>query len=85
VPKNKMDIIIHTIDGCIKCDHMKELCDRAGVEYKTSATPYLELAEMYPNFKTTGYPYIIIDGKEIGDCLSAAKFFLKEGLVSVPK
>jgi len=64
---------------------MKELCDRAGLEYKTSETPYPELAKMYPNFKITGYPFIIIDGKEIGGLFEAARFFLKEGLVSVPE
>ena len=87
-----MDILIYTMEGCDRCDHMKELCDRAGLEYRTSHalfkdvdTSYKEMVEMYPNFKMTGYPFIIIDGKEIGGIFEAARFFLKEGLVSVPK
>ena len=78
-----MDILIHTTEGCSYCDHMKELCDRAGVEYKTANTPQDELIRMYPNCQ--GYPWGIIDGKEIGSIVDAAKFFLKEGLVSVNK
>ena len=78
-----MDILIHTTDGCTYCDHMKELCARAGVEYRTSNTPQDELLKMYPNCQ--GYPYVIIDGEEIGGLVEAAKFFLKEGLVSVNK
>jgi len=62
---------------------MKDLCARAEVEYRTTDTPQDELLEMYPNCQ--GYPYVIIDGKEIGGLVEAAKFFLKEGLVSVKK
>ena len=78
-----MDILIHTSDGCFYCDQMKELCDRAGVEYRTSNTPQEELMRMFPNAR--GYPYVIIDGEEIGGLIEAAKFFLAEGLVSVNK
>ena len=78
-----MDILILTTEGCTYCDHMKELCVRAGVEYKTNNTPQDELLKKYPNCQ--GYPYVIIDGKEIGGLVEAAKFFLKEGLVSANK
>ena len=78
-----MDILIHTTEGCTYCDHMKDLCDRAGVEYKTSNTPQDKLLEMFPN--ASGFPWVVIDGKEIGGLVEAAKFFLKEGLVSANK
>ena len=78
-----MDILIHTTNGCTYCEHMKELCKRAGVEYKTNNTPQDELLEKYPNCQ--GYPWVIIDGEEIGGLVETAKFFLKEGLVSVNK
>jgi len=78
-----MDIKIHTTEGCFYCDQMKELCKRAEVEYKTVETPADKLREMFPN--STGYPWVIIDGKEIGGLVEAAKFFLKEGLVSANK
>ena len=78
-----MDILIHTTEGCTYCDHMKELCDRAGLEYKTANTPQDELLKAYP--KCHGYPWVIIDGEEIGGLVEVAKFFLKEGLVSANK
>ena len=78
-----MDILIHTTSGCTYCEHMKELCKRAGVDYKTIDTPQEQLLKTYPNCQ--GYPWVIIDGKEIGGLVEAAKFFLKEGLVSANK
>ena len=78
-----MDILIHTTEGCVYCDHMKDLCDRAGVEYRTSNTPQDKLIEMFPN--ASGYPWVEIDGKEIGNLIETAKFFLKEGLISANK
>ena len=78
-----MDILIHTTEGCTYCDHMKELCVRAGVEYKTNNTPQDELLKKYPNCQ--GYPYVIIDGEVIGGLVETAKLFLKEGLVSAIK
>ena len=78
-----MDIKIYTTQGCFYCDQAKELCKRANVEYQTFDTSRNKLAEMFPN--ATGYPWIVIDGKEIGNIVEAAKFFLKEGLVSANK
>ena len=78
-----MDIKIYTTQGCFYCDQVKELCKRANVEYQTFDTPRDKLAEMFPN--ASGYPWIIIDGKEIGNIVETAKFFLKEGLISVNK
>ena len=78
-----MDIKIYTTQGCFYCDQAKELCKRANVEYQTFDTSRDKLAEMFPS--ATGYPWIVIDGKEIGNIVEAAKFFLKEGLVSANK
>ena len=75
-----MDIKIHTTDGCFYCDQMKELCKRAEVEYEAINTTQDDLIRLFPN--ALGYPHVIIDGKEIGGLVEAAKFFLKEGLVS---
>ena len=78
-----MDIKIHTTDGCFYCDQMKELCKRAKVEYETVDTSADKLREMFPDAR--GYPHVVIDGNEIGGLIDAAKFFLKEGLVSAKK
>ena len=80
-----MDILIHTNKYCNRCHQVRELCDRAGLKYTVKETEPDEMLETYPNFAGNSYPYTIIDGKEIGDLLATAKFFLKEGLVSVPK
>ena len=78
-----MDIKIHTTTGCFYCDQAKKLMERANVEYQTFDTPVDELRRLFPN--AAGYPWIIIDGKEIGNIVETAKFFLKEGLISVNK
>ena len=82
-----MEIIIYTTSGCFFCDQAKQLCDRANVDYQTQEVgvdiPREDFTKLYPH--VTGYPYVIIDGKEIGGLVETAKFFLKEGLVSVNK
>ena len=39
--------------------------------------------KMYPD--RTGFPFVIIDGKEIGGLVETARFFLEKGLVSAKK
>jgi len=82
-----MEILIYTTSGCFYCDQAKQLCDRANVDYQTKEVgvdiPREDFTKLYPH--VTGYPYVIIDEKEIGGLVETAKFFLKEGLVSVNK
>ena len=78
-----MDIKIYTTPGCFYCEQMKELCKRAEVEYETEEIGSEELSSIYPDAKS--YPYVIIDGEEIGGLVEAAKYFIKEGLVSARK
>ena len=82
-----MEILIYTTSGCFYCDQAKKLCERANVEYQTKEIGVdiskEDFTKLYPH--VTGYPYVIIDGKEIGGLVETAKFFLKEGLVSVNK
>ena len=82
-----MEILIYTTSGCYYCDQAKQLCDRANVDYQTQEVgvdiPREDFTKLYPH--VTGYPYVIIDEKEIGGLVETAKFFLKEGLVSVNK
>ena len=82
-----MEIIIYTTSGCFYCDQAKQLCDRANVQYHASEVgtniTREEFIKLYPHVQA--YPYVIIDGKEIGGLVETAKFFLKEGLVSVNK
>ncbi len=78
-----MDIKIYSSPGCFYCEQMKELCRRAEVEYESIEISSQELSALYP--KALSYPYVIIDGKEIGGLVDAAKHFIKEGLVSANK
>jgi glutaredoxin len=82
-----MEILIYTTSGCFYCDQAKKLCERANVDYRTQEVgvdiPREEFTKLYPH--VTGYPYVIIDETEIGGLVETAKFFLKEGLVSVNK
>ena len=82
-----MEILIYTTSGCFYCDQAKKLCERANVDYQTKEVgvdiPREDFTKLYPH--VTGYPYVIIDGKEIGGLVETAKLFLKEGLVSVNK
>ena len=82
-----MEILIYTTSGCFYCDQAKKLCERANVDYQTKEVgvdiPREDFTKLYPH--VTGYPYVIIDGKELGGLVETAKLFLKEGLVSVNK
>ena len=80
-----MDIKIYSSPGCFYCDQAKELCKRAEVDYKSyeigKDITREDFLKLYPGVHTS--PHIIIDGEVIGGVVEAAKFFLKEGLVSV--
>ena len=78
-----MDIKIYSSPGCFYCEQMKELCKRADLDYESIEISSKELSALYP--KALSYPYVIIDGKEIGGLVDAAKHFIKEGLVSANK
>ena len=78
-----MDIKIYGSVGCFYCGQMKELCKRADLEYESIEISSDKLSALYP--KATSYPYVIIDGEEIGGLVEAAKYFIKEGLVSARK
>ena len=75
-----MNIKIYTAQGCFYCEQMKELCKRADLEYESIEISTQELSALYP--KAVSYPYVIIDGKEVGGLVEAAKHFIREGLIS---
>jgi len=82
-----MEILIYTTSGCFYCDQAKKLCERANVDYQTKEIGIditrEDFTKLYPHVNSS--PYVIIDGNEIGGLVETAKFFLKEGLVSVNK
>lgn len=82
-----MDITIYTTSGCTYCEKIKELMKRANVE----ATQILvgkdislqEFKMKYPF--ASGFPYTIVDEKEIGGLVETVKLFVEKGLVSSKK
>ncbi len=82
-----MEILIYTTSGCFYCDQAKKLCERANVDYQTQEVGINitreDFTKLYPHVNSS--PYVIIDGNEMGSLVETAKFFLKEGLVSVNK
>ena len=86
-PSFFMEIIAYTTINCFYCDQLKELMDRANVEYTKLVTDIdftrEEFKEKFPN--SNGFPHVIIDGEEIGGLVPTAKFMLENGLVTAPK
>lgn len=80
-----MNIEIYTTPGCGYCVKIKELMNRAGIsDYTEINIPKDMLKE---DFKikfpfAAGYPYVVIDGVEIGGLVQTVKYFIEKGLVS---
>jgi glutaredoxin len=82
-----MEIIAYTLPGCSSCNVLKELFQRAEVEY-TETTIHKDISlekftQDYPN--VLGFPYVVIDGERIGGLVEVAKLFVGKGLVSSKK
>jgi glutaredoxin len=82
-----MEIVVYTNPGCSHCTTVKQLFRRATVEYTEVVMDrdisFALFKEKYPF--VTGYPHVVIDGKEIGGLVETAKLFLEKGLVQPPK
>ncbi|QPB08138.1 thioredoxin domain [Synechococcus phage S-H9-1] len=80
-----MRIKIYTSPGCHYCTQAKKLFERAGIQAweEVVCRSSDELKSYYP--KANSYPWIIIDGEEIGGLVDTAKLFLQQGLVSSKK
>jgi len=82
-----MEIVAYTNPGCSHCTTLKKLFRRAEVQYTEVAVDrditFELFKEKFP--LAGGYPYVIIDGKEIGGLVETAKLFLEKGLVEAPK
>ena len=84
---NNMNITIYTTTGCIYCDKIKELMQRAGVEY-TSILVGKDITREQFKIKyplASGFPFTIIDDEEIGWLVETVKLFVERGLVSSKK
>ena len=84
-----MDIKIYTSEGCVWCSRMRELMERADLEYTEVLWQNLEgdtqvsVSEQYPDLHS--FPAAIVDGESIGGLVPLAKLLMQKGLVSAPK
>jgi glutaredoxin len=80
-----MKIKVYTSIGCYYCTQVKKLFERAGLTEweEVVCAKSDELKKDYPN--ASSYPWVIIDGKEVGGLVDTARYFLQLGLVSSKK
>lgn len=82
-----MEITAYTLPGCSHCKTLRELFKRANTEYteiilKKDMT-LEDFGSMYPHINS--FPFVVIDGKEVGDLVQTVKLFVVKGLVSSSK
>lgn len=79
-----MKIKFYSTPGCRYCEKLKELFERANIkDYEDIQATSTEMKKDYPN--ATSFPYVIIDGEEVGGLVETAKFFVEKNLVSSNK
>jgi glutaredoxin len=79
-----MKIKFYSTPGCLYCEKLKELFERANIkDYEDIQATSTEMKKDYPN--ATSFPYVIIDGEEVGGLVETAKFFVEKNLVSSNK
>jgi len=75
-----MDIQIYSIPGCTYCNKLRRLLERDNLPYiQTTVSDKSEFKEQHVN--CTGFPWVYIDGEEIGGLMETAKFLVEKGLV----
>jgi len=82
-----MEITAYTLLGCSHCKTLRELFKRAGTEYteimvKRDMT-LEDFSASYPH--VSSFPFVVVDGNEVGDLIAAVKLFVVKGLVSSSK
>ena len=96
-----MEITVYSIPSCSYCTHLAELMRRANQtpEYIGVGVVrrefdgldgiydgYMSKKDFKAKFPNApGYPWVIIDGEEIGGLYETATFFVKNNLVSSKK
>jgi glutaredoxin len=77
-----MKIKIYSTPGCFYCTKLKELFERANItDYDEQiCTSGEEVRVDYP--EAGSFPYVIIDGEEVGGLVETARLFVETGIVS---
>lgn len=83
-----MKITAYTTSGCFYCVQLKELFRRCELDYEVvechDSDPMF--VENWNQFRKDfphvhGYPFVVIDGEEVGGLVQTAKFLKENGLV----
>ncbi len=95
-----MKIIAYTTAGCYYCAKLKELFERANLEFDQvevlNVAPWELDTRVHnnkiakPDFEkeypgVNGFPFVVIDDKPVGALVPTAKFLLEKGLISANK
>jgi len=81
-----MEIKAYTSPGCFYCDQLKELLKRAKLDANVILINNDNKEQFRKEYPQVGsFPYVIIDGENIGGLVETAKFLVKRGLVSAKK
>ena len=79
-----MEVVAYTLPGCTHCTNLKELFRRAQVDYKEvrvkADITVEDFQSQYPDIFS--FPFVVIDGEQVGGLVDTVKLFVKEGLVS---
>lgn len=82
-----MVVQIFTIPGCSYCVKVKQLLERANLEYIQTVVgkdiSRDKFKSLYP--EVTGFPLVNIDGENVGGLVETAKYLLDKGLVKTNK
>lgn len=79
-----MEIVAYTLPGCSHCNSLKELFRRASAEYTEVVVKQDITLEEFANKMPgiTHFPFVVIDGEQLGGLVETVKLFVEKGLVS---
>lgn len=82
-----MEIVAYTLSGCSHCKTLKELFKRAKTDYTEVVVKrdmsLDEFSSTYPHI--TVFPFVVVNGNQIGGLVETVKLFVAQGLVTSSK
>lgn len=82
-----MEIVAYTLPGCGHCKSLKELFRRGNADYtEVVVRQDMTMDEFMEKFPTINrFPFVVIDGEQLGGLVETVKLFVDKGLVSSSK
>ena len=79
-----MEIKIYTISNCDYCVKIKQVLERANLDYIQTVVgkdiTKDEFKELHPSVR--GFPFVIINGERVGGLMDTVKYLVEKGLVT---